>query len=111
MLAPYSEQAQINYAHSNMLTKLQFTIHRSDIINFDHLEQLAIRVEKSLRVQRIFRPPPRPEKALLPSLAYRRPKRGSFPRRTAVLHSLEATDDDTTEMQVDESHYSASPNT
>ena len=45
---PLTEEEQVNYAHCNMLPKLQLTIHRSEIFSLDHLEQLAIQLERGI---------------------------------------------------------------
>ena len=74
---PLTEEVQVSYAHRNMIPKLQLTIHRSEIVSLDHLEQLAIHLQKEHRASRSYRLPPPPERALLPGLAYRDPKRST----------------------------------
>lgn len=53
-----------------MLPRLQLNIPRSSIRTYSQLEQVAVAAEKAFRVAKSFRPPPRPEKSLLPDLAY-----------------------------------------
>ena len=105
---PLTEEEQVSYAHRNMLPKLQLTIHRSEIVSVDHLEQLAIQLEKGHRASRSYSPPPPPERALLPGLAYRDPRRSTRGTRLAMLNVMEATDEDITELPIDELHFTPS---
>lgn len=67
------QSAEINFAHCNMLPRLQLNVPRSSIRTYSQLEQVAVAAEKAFRVARTFRPPPRPKKSLLPDQAYHEP--------------------------------------
>ena len=69
-----SEVEEVSYAHRNLLPRIHLAIRRSDVLDFQHLEVLASSVEKSHRVARGYRPPPTPERSLLPDLAYHEPR-------------------------------------
>ena len=78
---PLSEE--VSYAHRNILPRLHLNIRRADVVDFVHLELLAIAAEKSYRVVKNYRPPPPPERSLLPELTYREPKLQNSDRRPA----------------------------
>ncbi|KYN02587.1 Gag-Pol polyprotein [Cyphomyrmex costatus] len=64
-------QEQLNYAHRNMLPRLQIAIQRDEFYDLTSLERKA-----SLALLDIlcYRAPPLPDRSLLPNLAYRPPK-------------------------------------
>ena len=108
---PLTDEEQVSYAHSNMLQKLQLTIHRSEVVSLDHLERLAIQLEKGHRASRSYRPPPPPERALLPGLAYRDPRRNTRGTRLTTLNAMEAADENIIELPVDELYFTPSRST
>ena len=65
-----NEVEEVSYALRNLLPRIHLAIRRSDVIDFQHLQVLALNVVKSHRVARGYRPPPNPERSLLPDLAY-----------------------------------------
>ena len=79
-----SEAEEISYAHRNLLPRLHLAISRDEIDDFTHLEHLANVAQKSYRVARSYKPPPTPERSLLPDLAYRDPRT----RRTVKPHDV-----------------------
>ncbi|KYM97851.1 Gag-Pol polyprotein [Cyphomyrmex costatus] len=79
---PWSLPEQLNYAHRNMLPRLQVVIRRDEIYDFASLERMALRVELSHDAATRYRAPPAPEKSLFPDLAYRPPKKNP---RTPVV--------------------------
>ena len=91
-----SEAEEVSYAHRNLLPRLHLAIHRNEIEDFVHLEYLANIAQKSYRVARSYKPPPVPERSLLPDLAYRDPnyrrseKRSSAPRERLTFLEEEA---------------------
>ena len=68
-----SESEEVSYAHRNLLPRLHLAIHRNEIEDYVHLEHLANVAQKSYRVARSYKPPPVPERSLLPDLAYKDP--------------------------------------
>ena len=69
-----TESEEISYAHRNLIPRLHLAINRNDINDFTHLEYLANTAQKSYRIARSYKPPPTPERSLLPDLAYKDPK-------------------------------------
>ena len=86
-----SEAEEVSYAHRNMLPRLHLAVQRNDIEDFTHLEYLANAAQKSYRVARSYKPPPVPERSLLPDLAYKDPNYRKPDRRPAN-QSLEYSD-------------------
>lgn len=84
-----SESDEISYAHRNLLPRLHLTIQRSTIRSYAQLETVAVAAEKAFRVARAFRPPPRPERSLLPDLAYRDPTPKPPQRRRDMLNLMD----------------------
>ena len=74
---------EASYAHRNLLPRLHLNILRADVVDFVHLELLAIAAEKSYRVARNYTPPPPPERSLLPEPAYGEPQLQRSDRRPA----------------------------
>lgn len=89
-----SESDEISYAHRNLLLRLHLTIQRSTIRSFAQLEAVAVASEKAFRVARTFRPPPTPERSLLPDLAYRDPKPRTIPKRRELLNIINLEEED-----------------
>lgn len=77
---PWSNTEQLDYAHRNMLPRLQIAVRRDDVRDLEALEILATRAESSYEAAHRYRPPPTPEKSLFPDLAYKAPK---TPARTS----------------------------
>lgn len=73
---PWSLHEQLNYVYHNMLPRLQVSVHREDFYDFDSLECLATRVERSYNASRRYQAPPPPERSLFPELAYCLPRKG-----------------------------------
>ena len=69
-----TEAEELSYAHRNLLPRLQLVIPRGGAVNLTYLEQLAVSAEKTYRVAKAYKPPPTPERSLLPNLAYRKPR-------------------------------------
>jgi len=57
-----------------MLPRLQIAIRRTEFADFQTLEYLATRVERSFLAEKTYRPPLPPEQSIFPDLAYRAPK-------------------------------------
>jgi len=72
---PWSLAEQLNYAHRNMLPRLQVAVRRDEIRSFASLEIMASRIEVSHEAATRYRAPPPPERSLFPELAYRSPKK------------------------------------
>ena len=91
-----SESEEISYAHWNLLPRLHLAIHKDEIRDFEDLEHLANVVQKSYRVARNYKPPPTPERSLLPDLAYKDPRVRKtdkrYEPRQERLHLLEEDD-------------------
>lgn len=68
---------QLNYAHRNMLPRVQIALRRDEFRDFATLELLASRIEVSCKAATNYRAPPAPEKSLFPELAYRSPRKVS----------------------------------
>lgn len=94
------EYEEINFVHRNLLPRFHLTIPRSSIRNFAQFEQIAVATEKSFRVVRAYRPPPRPEGSLLPDLAYRSPTGKIHSRRRDNLNLIE--EDESEEANTEE---------
>lgn len=88
---PWSMPEQVNYAHRNMLPRLQIAVHRDDIVDLDTLEILAMRIERSYLTASQYRPPPPPERTVCPDLAYRPPPRSM--RSTVAMTATEMPGD------------------
>ena len=69
-----TESEEISYAHRNLIPRLHLAINRNDVDDYTHLEYLANVAQKSYRVARSYKPPPTPERSLLPDLAYKDPR-------------------------------------
>lgn len=75
-----------------MLPRLQVSIHRDDVFDFDFLKHIAMRVEKSYLAAYLYRTPPILEHSLCPDLAYRSP-RNTRPAAVAnVFAAVESTE-------------------
>jgi len=61
---PWSLADQLNYAHHNMLRRLQVAVRRDEIRSFASLEILASRIEVSHEAATRYRAPPPPERSL-----------------------------------------------
>lgn len=61
---------QLDYAHRNMLPKLQFAIMRPGVTTFESLERMATMVGRSYRAGQYYHAPPAPESLLHPDLLY-----------------------------------------
>jgi len=72
---PWSMTEQLNYAHRNMLPRLQIAVRRDEFRDFASLELLASRIEVSQDAATRYRAPPAPERSLFPELAYRSPRK------------------------------------
>lgn len=70
-----SVDEELSFVHRNLLPRFQMIIPRQNLVSISQLEKIAKSVEKSHSLSRVFRPPPTPEKSLLPDLAYREPSR------------------------------------
>lgn len=100
IVPPLTEAEEVSYAHRNLLPRLQLTIRRSEVYSRCHLEDLAIAAEKTYRVARSYRPPPTPERSLLPDLAYKE-NRTRNPTKKREFVNL-AIDSDDEECDVDQ---------
>lgn len=88
-LSPHLSQSdEISFAYRNLLPRLQLAITRSSIHTIAQLEETAVAAEKSIRVAKSFRPPPRPERSLLPDLAYRDPNPRPLIRKKVNLTGI-----------------------
>ncbi|XP_025270381.1 uncharacterized protein LOC112639720 [Camponotus floridanus] len=74
MSPPWALEEQLNFAHRNMLPRMQIAIRRQEFRDFATLENLATRMERSLQAEKHYRPPLPPEQSLFPDLAYHAPK-------------------------------------
>lgn len=74
MASPWPLAEQLNFAHRNMLPRLQIVIRRQEFGDFSTLEYLATRVKRSYLAEKNYRPPLPPEKLIFPDLAYHAPK-------------------------------------
>jgi len=74
---PWSMAEQLNYAHRNMLPRLQIAVRRDEFRDFASLELLASRIEVSQDAATRYRAPPAPERSLFPELAYRSPRKAA----------------------------------
>jgi len=74
MSPPWPLAEQLNFAHRNMLPRLQIAIRRTEFADFSTLEYLATRVERSFLAEKNYRPPLPPEQSIFPDLAYHAPK-------------------------------------
>jgi len=74
---PWSMTEQLNYAHRNMLPRLQIAVRRDEFRDFASLELLASRIEVSQDAANRYRAPPAPERSLFPELAYRSPRKAA----------------------------------
>jgi len=86
MSPPWPVAEQLNLAHRNMLPRLQIAIRRTEFADFQTLEYLATRVERSFLAEKNYRPPLPPEQSIFPDLAYRAPKgKGKTPATVATV--------------------------
>ena len=90
----FSESEEVSFAHRNLLPRLQLLIPRQNVFTFSHLEQLSVAAEKSIRVAKLFRPPPVPERSLLPDLAYKDNKPRNRDRQRELISLLEESNFD-----------------
>lgn len=74
---PWTLYEQLEYAHRNMLPRLQVAVLRDNVTDFETLELLARRVERSYNIAKTYRAPPLPEQSLCPELAYQPPPRSA----------------------------------
>jgi len=77
MFPPWPLAEQLNFAHQNMLLRLQIAIRRTKFADFilDFiLEYLVTRVERSFLAEKNYRPPLPPIQSIFPDLAYRASK-------------------------------------
>lgn len=81
-------------AQNSFSARLHVTIQRSTIRSFAQLEAVAMAVEKAFRVARSFRPPPKPDRSLLPDLAYRAPPNKTAVRRQNTLQMLDQEEEE-----------------
>jgi len=70
MSSPWPLVEQLNFAHQNMLSRLQIAIHRTEFVDFSTLEYLATRIERSFLAEKNYRPPLPSEQSIFPDLAY-----------------------------------------
>ena len=87
-----TEAEELSYAHRNLLPRLQLAIPRGGAVNLTHLKQLAVSAEKTYRVAKAYKPPPTPERSLLPSLAYREPRGRNMDRRRENIAFMDERD-------------------
>jgi len=80
---PWSLEEQLNYAHRNMLPRLQIAVRRDSFRDFETLEYTAARVEQSFEAAKQYRALPAADQSIFPDLAYRPPKKG--PRTTVAV--------------------------
>lgn len=73
---PWPLYEQLNHVYHNMLPRLQISVKRDDFYDFESLERLAIRVERSYEVAKRYQAPPALERSLFSDLAYRPPRKG-----------------------------------
>ena len=105
---PLTESEEISYAHRNLLPRIHLAIHRADARSFEQLEYLAMNAEKGYRVAKAYRPPPTPDRSLLPELAYYEPRSsGSDRRRETVAMTNERVEYSAYDGPVDELYLSA----
>lgn len=88
---PWSLEEQLNYAHRNMLPRLQIAVHRRDIYDFYSLENLATRVERSYDAVNHYQAPPSPEQSIFPDLAYRPPRKSPRAPTAIAATGIEQT--------------------
>lgn len=86
---PWSLSEQLSLAYRNMLPRLQLCIRRHEFFDFNMLEELATRIERTYMAQQNFRPPIAPELSLFPDLAYHPPK--SKPKNVVTVGAAVAT--------------------
>ncbi|KYQ54049.1 hypothetical protein ALC60_07045 [Trachymyrmex zeteki] len=79
---------QLNYAHRNMLPRVQIALRRDKFRDFATLKLLASRIEVSCNAATNYRAPPTPEKSLFPELAYRSPRKASRGGQTGAMGLL-----------------------
>jgi len=88
MSPPWPLAEQLNFAHRNMLPRLQIAIRRTEFTDFSTLEYLATRVERSFLAEKNYRPPLPPEQSIFPDLAYHAPKgKSKNPATVATIAS------------------------
>ena len=105
---PLTESEEISYTHRNLLPRLHLAIHRADARSFVQLEYMAMNAEKGYRVAKAYRPPPNPDRSLLPELAYYEPRsRGSDRRRETVTMTNGRVEYSAYDGPVDELYLSA----
>lgn len=85
---PWPIEKQLDYAYGNMLPRYQVLLNRGDFADFRALEILAGDAEARYVSVGRYRPPPPPERSLLPSAAYQPPARGVRPRGTAAAFGV-----------------------
>ena len=88
-----SDSEEVSFAHRNLLPRLQLHIPRQNFSTFFHLEQLSVAAVKSIRVAKLFRPSPVPERSLLPDLAYKDKPRNRD-RQRELISQLEESNFD-----------------
>ena len=71
----FTIQEKISFIHRNILPRYQLVIPRETIFSLAHFQKIAVSIEKIYLVSKSFRPPPLPERSLLPDLAYKDPSR------------------------------------
>ena len=79
---PLPERELIEYAHRNLLPRIQHAIPYYDIADFDHLKDLAADIEQRQVNIKSFTPPPTPERSYYAELAYRPPRYAKSGRTT-----------------------------
>ncbi|KYQ47003.1 Gag-Pol polyprotein, partial [Trachymyrmex zeteki] len=75
---------QLNYAHRNMLPRVQIALRRDEFHDFATSELLASRIEVSCKAATNYRVPPAPEKSLFPELTYGSPRKASRGSKTGA---------------------------
>lgn len=82
-----SAEEELSFVHRNLLPRFQMIIPRQIINSIAQLERTAKSIEKSHLLSKTYRPPPTPEKSLLPDVAYKEPMR-SRNQNKEFVHSI-----------------------
>ena len=80
-----SEAEEVSYAHRNLLPRLHLAVHLQEVEDYVHLEYLANKAQKSYHAVKSYKPPPVPERSLLPDLAYKDPNYRRSEKRPNIL--------------------------
>ena len=98
LISKFTTQEENSFIYRNILPRYQLVIPREIIFSSAHFQKIAVSMEKTYLVSKIFRPHPLPARSLLPGLAYKDPSRFKSKESILVLNETEEVDNDYSDL-------------